>query len=104
MNPSSFNWLLRVKSTANQMNVASTSPSLARCPASVRTTSPSSTPSPRNATAVVSRPTLAPTAHNATIPRKVASTIFYSRVIGPEGGQARRAAAGACGVEVPRAR
>ena len=28
MNPSSFNWLLSVKSTANQMKVARTSPCL----------------------------------------------------------------------------
>ena len=55
MNPSSFNWLLSVKSTANQMNVASTSPWLAMS-SSVMTPVTSSAPRPRNAIAVESSP------------------------------------------------
>ena len=58
MKPSSLSWLLSVKSTANQMNVASTSPSLAMS-SSVRTPVASSTPSPRKAIAVESSPSVA---------------------------------------------
>ena len=58
MNPSSFNWLLSVKSTANQMKVARTSPWLAMS-ASVITPVTSSAPRPRNAIAVESSPSVA---------------------------------------------
>ena len=67
MNPSSLSWPLNVKSTANQMKVASTSPSLAMS-SSVSTPVASSTPRPRNAIAVESSPRVAadaPERHHA---------------------------------------
>ena len=67
MKPSSLSWLLSVKSTANQMNVASTSPCLAMSPR-VITPVARSAPRPRNAIAVESRPSVAaerPERHHA---------------------------------------
>ena len=72
MKPSSLSWLLSVKSTANQMNVASTSPSLAMS-SSVMTPVASSAPRPRNAIAVESRPSVAAEAQSATMPTKTTS-------------------------------
>ena len=100
MNPSSFSWLLSVKSTANQMNVASTSPSLAMS-SSVSTPVASSTPSPRKATAVESSPSVAADAPQRDHARRRSpSTIFSSRLSGPSAASACRAAAGASGVAV----
>ena len=79
MKPSSFSWLLNVKSTANQMKVASTSPSSATSP-SVSTPVTSSTPRPRNAMAVESRPSVAAAPQSATMPANVTATIFSWRL------------------------
>ena len=91
MKPSALSWPLRVKSTANQMKVASTSPSFAMSPR-VKTPVASRTPRPRNATAVESSPSVAAAPQSATMPRKVAATIFSwapqgaHRFEGPSGG------------------
>ena len=103
MKPSALSWPLRVKSTANQMKVASTSPSFAMS-SRVKTPAASRMPRPRNATAVESRPIVAAAPQSATMPRKVAATIFSCRRKGPMASRARRAATGASGVEVTSGR
>ena len=75
MKPSLFSWLLSVNSDANQMNVASTSPSLA-ISLSVRTPVASMMPNPRKATAVESMPSVEESPQSATIPRNVKPTTF----------------------------
>ena len=97
MKPSSLSWLLSVKSTANQMNVASTSPCLAMS-SRVMTPVASSAPRPRNAIAVESRPSVAAEAQSATMPTKTTSTIHSWRESGPSAASACLAAAGASGV------
>ena len=99
MKPSSLSWLLSVNSTANQMNVASTSPSC-RMSSSVSTPDARRPPRPRNATAVESSPSVAADAQSETMPANATITTFSSRVSGPSAASARRAAAGASGVDV----
>ena len=70
MKPSSLSWPLSVKSTANQMNVARTSPSC-RDVRSVSTPVASSTPRPRNATAVESSFSVAASPQSRTMPTNV---------------------------------
>ena len=75
MKPSSFSWLLSVKSDREpdegRQHVA-----FLRDVAGVSTPVASSTPRPRNATAVESRPSVAASPQSTTMPAKVAATIF----------------------------
>ena len=97
MNPSSFSSVLNANSSANQTNVASTSPSFAISPG-VRTPVIRNTASPTRATAVASKAKTAADAHSATMVRKVTATIHSCRLNGPSAFSAARAALGASGV------
>src|SRR5262245_1304952 len=80
------------------MKMASTSPSLAMSLA-VITPVVRSTPRPRNAMAVESRPRKPADPQSATIPTNVIATIHSARESGPSASSALRAAAGASGVD-----
>ena len=105
MKPSSFSWLLSVKSTANQMKVASTSPSLAmsssvRTPVASRTRRGRGTRRPSNRA-----PASTADAQSATMPsERREHDLFLDALSGPSAASARRAAAGASGVAVTSGR